>query len=441
MTVRKLVISFSLLVISLFVIPLSALAISSNGPVASPSAATNYELRTTSSQLPATVSPTSPLYTDLLVNNIFHTFSCLAVGQSVIGQPCLTYQVTKNAQGMIQGVPVLSQVNLSGGTLGAVTGVIGALYQNPPVRTADYLASMGKDLGLVKEAHAQVVGSGQDVLHPILSLWQASRNIAYVLMIIIFLIIGLMVMFRNRINPQTVITAQAALPGLVVGLIMITFSYFFAGLVADTAFIGTNIVGYYFSTAHNPPLNPPQNLLEDIKNKNVLSIFSPLTRVMRVPDVISAINSVWDDLADPTIGPLDILNTDPQRVLRSLTTLIATQFALPFGGLFGGIGQIVIGAISVAVTQAFPVQIAGFALAFVAMAALIYAMFKLLLRLINSYLTIVFLTITAPFQLLAAALPGRQRLATGWILNMLANVLAFPAVLAVLYFVAFIVGS
>src|SRR3989344_250750 len=64
------------------------------------------------------VPPTSPIYTDLLVHNMFHTFSCLAVGQSIIGQPCLTYQITKNAQGAIQGIPVLSSANLAGGTLG-----------------------------------------------------------------------------------------------------------------------------------------------------------------------------------------------------------------------------------------------------------------------------------------------------------------------------------
>ena len=169
--------------------------------------------------IPSTVSPTSPIYTDLLVSNMFHTFSCLMVGSSMISQPCLTYQ---------SGIPVLSKVNLQGGVLGSTTSVIAMLYLNPPVRTADYLASVGQGMGIVKEAKAQVGGSGSGVLSPILKLWEVSRNISYVFMIIVFVVIGLMVMFRNKINPQTVITAQAALPGLVIGLIMITFSYFLA---------------------------------------------------------------------------------------------------------------------------------------------------------------------------------------------------------------------
>ena len=399
-------------------------------------------------QLPTSISPTSPLYTDLLVHNMFHTFSCLAVGQSVTFQPCLTYQITKNAQGAIQGIPVLSQVNLSGGTLGAVTGLIGGLYQNPPVRTANYLASIGENLGLVKEAHARVEGSGAKVLEPIIKLWQVSRNIAYVIMIIIFVVIGLMVMFRQRINPQTVITAQAAIPGLVIGLILITFSYFLAGLISDTAFIGTNLVGAYFSAVRGEASNP-QNLVGDISNSNILQIFAPFTRMMDVGKIVGILNPIWDSLGDAStektllqnIGAfLDPTHLDPQRVIRNLAMLFISQIAFPIGNMFGGWGQAAAAVGTLAAGQFAGIQLVGFALTFVAILMLLYAMFRLLLRLINNYLTIIFLTITAPFQFLAAALPGRQGIATNWILNMLANILAFPAVLAVLYFVAFLLG-
>src|SRR3989344_4356365 len=176
----------------------------------------------TLSPLPSSISPTSPAYTDLFVHNMFHTFSCLTIGASMIGQPCVTYQLQKNTQGVIQSVPALAQVNTSGGAIGTMTSLVGVLFANRPVRSIDYLASVGNGLGIVKEAQAQVVGSGNAVLNPVIALWQVSRNVSYLVMIIIFIVIGLMVMFRQKINPQTVITAQAALPGLVVGLILIT---------------------------------------------------------------------------------------------------------------------------------------------------------------------------------------------------------------------------
>lgn len=388
-------------------------------------------LQPTTYNLPTTVSPTSPLYTDLLLHNMFHSFSCIMVGSSFIGQPCLTYQ---------GGIPVLSQANLSGGLLGTTGNLIGMLYTNPPVRSVDYLASVGEGLGIVKEAHAQVVGSGANVLSPILTLWKVSRNISYLIMVLIFVIIGLMVMFRNRINPQTVITAQAALPGLIIGLILITFSYFMSALISDTAFVGTNIVGYYFSIAQRPG-DTPQNLVADISSKNILNIFTPFTKALSQSSVAGALDSIWDDLADPNTCRHCPTDLDPQKVLTILTGFIISQVLSPFGSLGGGIGQVIAGLTSFVGAAAGAKEIASFALAFIAMAILIYAMFRLLLRLINNYITIIFLTITAPFQFLAAALPGRQGIATDWILNMLANILAFPAVLAVFYFVAFILGS
>ncbi len=408
--------------------------------------------------LPTSISPTSPAYTDLIVHNMFHTFSCLTVGGSIIGQPCLTYQIQKDAQGAIQSVPVLSQVNLGGGALGAATSLIGALYMNPPVRTIDYLASVGQGLGIVKEAHAQgVFGSGQAVLNPVLSLWQVSRNIAYLAMIIIFVIIGLMVMFRQRVNPQTVITAQAALPGLVIGLVLITFSYFFAALISDLSFIGINLVGYYFSAA-NPSSTPV--LTQDIATQNVGSIFSKYVGMITSGDISAVINSF-----------LHSLEGGVQFWVRFLAGIIGFQTGSSIGGPVGALGGVGICAAATGVTGgviapivpfcgilgqftagallgtvlggiAFgaPGETFGQVLYFVAIAILIYTMFKLLLRLINSFLSILFLTITAPFHFLAASLPGRQGIATAWILNMLCNILAFPAVFAVFYFVAYLFG-
>lgn len=381
-------------------------------------------------QLPTSIPPTSPLYTDLIVNNMFHTFSCLAVGSSVIGQPCLSYQITKNAEGMIQSVPILSQTNLSGGALGATTGLIGALYANPPLRTADYLASVGENLGIVKTAHAQVIGSGNAVLNPILSLWKVSRNISYLIMIIVFVIIGLMVMFRNRINPQTVITAQAALPGLVIGLILITFSYFLASLISDTAFIGTNLVGYYFSAAQNKPV---QDLVADTSSQNILTLFSKFVGIID---------------SGPATRALEIVFTNSSEKVQDFMRFAAGLMAFQYGNMaghvvpvVGDLAGIITGLGAGAVTAAAAPQIFGQVLAWISMVVLLYSMIKLLFRLINSFLSIIFLTISAPFQFLAAALPGRQGIATGWILNMLANVLVFPAILAVFYFVSFLLAG
>lgn len=409
----------------------------STASIALAQTATPSALQPTTYNLPATVSPASPLYTDLLIHNMFHTFSCLAVGQSVIGQPCLTYKFTQNAQGALQGVPVLSQVNTSGGVLGATTNLIGMLYQNPPVRTADYIASI-RGAGIVREANAQVGGSGAAVLNPILKLWQVSRNISYVIMILIFMVIGLMIMFRNKINPQTVITAQTALPGLVIGLIMITFSFFFAGLISDMAFVGTNVVGYYFTAAQN---KPPEDLAQKLTGSNILNIMGSMADIVSNENVSQFVDATFKSLG-----------SDAKDAVRMLVFWISAQFAsnLVPDDLLSGSTKLspyalllkpVVGGIIGAGTAFFGISpLLGRLLGFAAALALIYAMLKLFFKLITAWLTIIFLTISAPFQFLFASLPGRQGMMTGWMLNMLGNILIFPAVIAVVYFVVFLLG-
>src|SRR3989344_3291443 len=113
----------------------------------------------------------------------------------------------------------------SGGALGGLSNVMMAMYTNPPTSTHEYLADLGTNLGIIQPVFAQVGGSGNGVIEPVLKMWQISRNLAYFLFVIVFLVTGFMIMFRAKINPQTVISIQVALPGLIVGLILVTFSY------------------------------------------------------------------------------------------------------------------------------------------------------------------------------------------------------------------------
>ena len=440
------------LIVSLFTLPGEVSA-----QISTPSATTsaNYQPVNVNS-----LTPQSPMYANLMVNNLIHAFSCIMAGSSPIGQPCIDY---------LNGVPVISQINNSGGLLGSVANLNMLVIASPPIRTGEYLATLGDSLGIVKEAHAQVGGSGAGVLDPIMKLWQVSRNIAYVFMIIIFLVIGLMVMFRQRINPQTVITAQAALPGLVIGLILITFSYFFASLLTDTAYLATNLVGFYFSAASdNSSKTPDFNLVEKTKDQNVLNIMGRLSNGINQEDIAKGLSSFFDGLVDPAAG-----------IVRTGASMVAYQFGSAVGPAIAVTAAVpVCGGIALTATTlsgflAAPLGLAGFAtcvgtaasvggpatgafmagktaqdppgmiaqgLWVIAILIIIYSMFKLLMKLVNIYLSIIFLVITAPFQFLAAALPGRQEFVTDWIRNMLCNVLAFPAVLAVFYFVNYLLG-
>ncbi|MEZ6255452.1 MAG: hypothetical protein R3B92_01600 [Patescibacteria group bacterium] len=58
------------------------------------------------------------------------------------------------------------------------------------------------------------------------TLWVQIRNIAYGLLSVGLIITGVMIMTRRQLPTKTAVTAQYALPRLVLGVVLITFSYF-----------------------------------------------------------------------------------------------------------------------------------------------------------------------------------------------------------------------
>ena len=100
---------------------------------------------------------------------------------------------------------------------------IALLGGNQPVTTQQYLAYMGSKAGFVDQAYAQSTAGGYTILEPIRQLWVASRNVAYLITSLTLVVIGFMIMLRKKIDAQTVIGIEQALPNLVITLLLITF--------------------------------------------------------------------------------------------------------------------------------------------------------------------------------------------------------------------------
>jgi hypothetical protein len=89
------------------------------------------------------------------------------------------------------------------------------------------------------------VGYGYDGLKPIQSMWKASRDTAFSFFVLITIIFAFMIMFRVKINPQTVVSIQSAIPKIVIALLEVTFSYAIAGFLIDLMYVVIAV----FSTA------------------------------------------------------------------------------------------------------------------------------------------------------------------------------------------------
>ena len=102
-----------------------------------------------------------------------------------------------------------------------------AFNEKPPVSLAYYVKHNLRKVPIVNQtAYAQDPGpySGWGLLF-VLTIWEKMRNIAYAMISVIMLIVGILIITRKKINPQTVVTVQTALPRVIISLLLITFSY------------------------------------------------------------------------------------------------------------------------------------------------------------------------------------------------------------------------
>lgn len=368
--------------------------------------------------LPKTVSatnaseykPGSPEYVNYTVLSILSTIGCVLAGTSLIpNQECLDYDSSGN---------IISATTNNGGAIGGATYLLATLYTTQPLSTSEYLADLNQQLSPVQSANAQsVAGAGNGVIQPVLKLWQIMRNIAYIAFIVVFVVVGLMIMFRQKLNPQTTITAQAALPGLIVGLILVTFSYFISALLIDTSFVGMKLVGGVFASTGM------KTIFEDVETSNLLAFNKPYT-----PDELATNSNIFNlgiafiynkSLGDKVFGYVFGLVRDaPDQIIRGYDNGAWLD-------LTKTIMQILTTLLGVAV---------GALLVVIIIIALFVQIFRLTWQLISAYINILVLTVFSPLIILASSIPGRGGGLSFWWKTILANSLVFPAVFATFLF-------
>lgn len=273
------------------------------------------------------------------------------------------------------------------GVIPLASNMIGQMLENKPVSSITYLADVSQNLGFAKPAFAQ--GTGYKALEPVLEVWKAFRNVAFLLMVIILVVIGFMIMFRRQINPQTVVSIQNALPNIAVTLLLIYFSYAIAGLMIDLIYVTIYlIIGIFaFSGVLTDGGEAARQLL--LTNGLFGLVYSGSNIFARAPSM------AMEDLVNGLFGKGftgDILSSGVEFLMQLIFSI-----------------------------------------------ALLFAMFKLFFILLLSYLNIVLSVIFAPLQLLFNAFPGSNSF-SGWLKNLFANVAVFPITACMFLLAAILIG-
>ena len=328
------------------------------------------------------------------------------------------------------------------GAVGNLNRFIASLH-TPPASGIEYIAQM-KDNFLGKPAYAQGVGfRGLQFLIP---LWRSFRNVVYVLATLIFLAIGLMIILRIKINPQTVITIQSAIPQVFTTLILVTFSYAIAGLVIDlcnllqSVFIallfsikGVKLTDNLFG-AHWGSGFPVSS---DIGNG-----FAWLIQQVTKPFTFRKLSNMDLD----TFQAITFMATPGWLSMVMLGGLLG---AIVTGFLAGGLGNEILGETGRWILDKGGSLVGGFGggvlglLIIPLVLSILTAVWliKLYFGMLKSYVTLLFKIVLAPLEIALGAFPNSKVGFSTWFMDVLANMAVFPIVSVYIILLNFIVAA
>jgi hypothetical protein len=370
-------------------------------------------------------------FSQSLMLEILSSLSCNLSGKDLLSKngQCLGFDPTTGKLGYVQN---------NGGALGAMSGMIAILY-TPPLHTSDFIAYMGQNFGLAKPSYAQVTGIGFKGLTPLLNAWVVFRNVVYLLFVFIFILIGLAIMLRVRIDPRTVMTIQNQIPKIIISLILVTFSFAIAGFLIDLMWVSIYVVINLMAQA-DPQIvassvakgiySPAPQFANDVLNSSAgFSLGGIHSIAFNGAGAIAGIvqKFISPDTLPPVIASASastgVGNPGCGFPFGCITDAIGNTVKGVVGIVLGPIGDIVGGVISNVISW-----VVGVAAYLILIIALLWALLRLWFALLKAYISILIDVIFAPFWIISGLIPGQQSAGFGaWLRDIVGNLAAFPA--------------
>ncbi len=254
------------------------------------------------------------------------------------------------------------------GLVGAIDAPISAMLDNPPrIDVTEHLAqewipNYEQTGGVYAESGYQMLQGSANITE----LWGFLRNIAYMLFVVVFIVAGFMIMFRHKLGGQTMVTVYNTLPNIVVGLVLVTFSFAIVGFMLDIGAVLIRVVS------------------------GLLEISDPV------------------DATDPFGVMGSYIHLSGSQIIKAFTSNILSLVA---GYLFLFMGSIISLIIMLAV-----------------IGVIVSASIKIFFTLIKAYVAILFDTIASPIVFAMATIPGQKHVMKDWFNRVVKNILVFVLV-------------
>lgn len=326
--------------------------------------------------------------------------------------------------------------------MATITNTVSYPFANPPASAYLWAKEGLKSAGFIPQAHAQ--GIGFYGLQPLAPIWKAFRNIAYMILVIGMVLVGFLIMFRYKIDPQTTISVESALPRFVYVLLTITFSFAIAGFLIDLMYIlmGISVAsviqvsttsGYNFSNSEEF-----QAIGQSLYTAGPARLFNIL---------------VVNDKHILRIGPA-LLEILPQMIQTILKVILAGGFAYFVTGIVSeklkiadiakgtpfvsGLIQVIIILFILFLGFTFGLSLIGLLISIIAWLSFVVLFFRILVKIFMTYTNILLWIIFSPLYLLQDIIPGKSAF-TDWLKTVFAYLLTFPIIVLLLIIAAFLV--
>lgn len=311
-------------------------------------------------------------------------------------------------------------------------------YSSPPASGLYWVSDTLANRGFISKAYASE-GIGFAALKPFISLWSAFRNFTYIILVIILIAIGFMIMFRMKINAQTVVSVENALPKIIITLILITFSYPIAGFMIDIMYLLMLLIIAMLSTVNIDPYTPANTftLVNQYFSATPNKLFPmnfPLLGVGNymlsiLPVGVNALKGLTGFLASFGLSRLfwNWLGVDQTVKGFNNVAIQAATFGFGLGDLPSIIATILFWVLAIFFSSfALPLVIG-----LLVGCTVVFMFFRLFFILLSGYINILLLIIFSPVILMFEAIPGRNTFGW-WFKNLLANLIVFPFVMLII---------
>lgn len=345
-----------------------------------------------------------------------------------------------------------------GGLIGVTTTMLASLY-TPPIHTSDYIGYMAQNFGVTKKASAATpcssatLGSGFCGLSPLAKLWTTFANIVYFLFVIVFVLIGLAIMLRIKIDPRTVMSIENQLPKIIISLIMVSLSMGIAGLLIDLmwtfTYLSTNIIASadtdqvkLTTTVNKEIYTPPAGFMGAVYSEtfkfNEQSTNTTDTEFSfgGIFDLAGAAGHAVQQMVSKTLSPQSL-----GEILGGTSAGIQRAANCPQLDFFCAIGASVkdafAGTIVALVTNILGAAISwivGILFMLIFAIAILFALFRLGFELLKAYVGILLDVALAPFMIVVGLIPGSPGGFGVWIRDILANLSVFPTTIIMFLF-------